>query len=168
MVEIITVFNTLASSLLYRLGGMGKAEKDRYFPFLPDWAVEKIVRKAGCTALNMLWMLLFYRFPAGTPEWQMVTAHLISGGLFFGAITTYWDRVPFNDGKDNFWMHGAGIGLAALPFAIVGGCWIAVLVRSAALCVFMGILCKHWSNVWVEECGRGGAIPASNLSFIWL
>jgi hypothetical protein len=88
--------------------------------------------------------------------------NLISFLLLFGSLTTYWDEVPFNNGKDNFYMHGGAIALAFLPYAIVGGvAWPAMLIRIAVLTVGMGVYQRLVGLDWLDEGGRGFLIIAT-------
>ncbi len=70
-----------------------------------------------------------------------------------GAFTTYWDWLF--GGKDNFYMHGAMIGLSIFPFCFVGLAWWLVLIQTIICGLAMGIWCKVFGNDIVEECGRG-------------
>jgi hypothetical protein len=91
------------------------------------------------------------------PWWINLIAFL----LCFGSLTTYWDSVPWNKGKDNFFMHGCGIALAYLPYAIVGTGWTGMLIRIAVLTLAMGLYQRYVTHhVW-DEGGRGFLIIAT-------
>ena len=101
--------------------------------------------------LSVSWMWFFYQ---PVPWW----VYLISFGAMWGMLTTYWD---FLFGYDNFFMHGAGIAFAFIPFAIVSGGWLGFGIRFISLALTMGIWSKCFGDVDVEECGRGAFITAT-------
>lgn len=85
-------------------------------------------------------------------------AHLLAWGLFFAALTTYWDKLF---GYDNFYMHGFMCALAYLPFALMTGLWLGFILR----CVVCGLAVGYWSRIngnhIVEESGRGFILCAT-------
>jgi hypothetical protein len=87
---------------------------------------------------------------------------LVLGGSF-GMTTTYWD---FLFGYDNFYMHGAMIGLMAIPMAWTNTSFIGILIRAISLAIFMGLWSKVWSIDWIEEFGRGFIIPLTTLLLV--
>lgn len=124
----------LASSLsgvLYRLGGKGKPYNTKY-------------RDLGCPtiAIALIWLL--------TGKFSIT--YVISFGLMFGALTTYWDKLF---GYDNFWFHGFMCGLAGIPLIWCGvPIWI-VISRIVICSVGMGLVSKFIGNDVLEEFGRG-------------
>jgi hypothetical protein len=107
--------------------------------------------------------LLFYlKTPSIWWQWLLIFPAILLTGF---ALTTYWDFL-FNN-KDNFYMHGAMVGLGAFPMIWAGVHWYMVLIRLIILAVFMGQL-NYWVNKkaipfrdWIEELGRGLIIIAT-------
>lgn len=127
----VTLILSVVCSILYRMSGHGH-------PF-PKW-----LRRWIIPPLCVIWMILFYPQVAW---WR----HIISVGLIGGLLSTYWDFI----GEDNFFLHGLGIGLAFILYPIATGLWIGYAVRCVALSLSMGLWCKFFKNVWVEELFRG-------------
>lgn len=150
---IATILLSALSGFLYRLGGLSKEQAKQQIPWCPLWLINTKTRDVGCSLIAVGWMLLY--FPK--MDWFI---YLISFGLMWGALTTYWD---FINGDDNFWLHGFGIALAFLPFAIVSGDWLWFAARCLALAVLMGGWCAVFKNDWVEELGRGAFIVLTLL-----
>jgi hypothetical protein len=80
----------------------------------------------------------------------------------------------WEDGKvrliksDNHFMHGAAIGMAFLPYAIVGTfSWPGILIRVVVLTLGMGIWSKLIGHDVTEEAGRGFLITAT-LPLLWI
>ena len=137
MILLVTVLFTILSAFLYRVGGMSKEEAQEKVPWLPLWFVNTRARDIGCSVLSVSWMWFFYQ---PVPWW----VYLISFGAMWGMLTTYWD---FLFGYDNFFMHGAGIAFAFIPFAIVSGGWLGFGIRFISLALTMGI----WSKCFDVE-----------------
>ena len=117
------------SGILYRLGGWKKGNTK--------------FRDMGCpTVLLILAGLLF-----GFNWWSF----LLSFGLSFGALTTYWD---FIFKKDNFFAHGLACGLAGIPLIAIVPWWI-ILTRIIVCTLGMGLWSKFIGNDVIEETGRG-------------
>jgi hypothetical protein len=77
------------------------------------------------------------------------------------ALSTYWDEVPFNKGKDSFWMHGFFVGLSTIPCMFLGIKLYSVLIYTFALCLSMGFV-SHKTKIvpkW-NELIRGALIVA--------
>lgn len=119
----------LLSSILYRLGGIGKPFNTKFRDF-------------GCP--TVLIALLTFIF-----GWHYV--YILVFGLSFGALTTYWDKLF---GYDNFWFTGFMYGVAGLPL-----CWFIPWYIPVIRLVICTIGCGWWSkiqdNATVEEMGRG-------------
>lgn len=143
----ITIIFTVLSAILYRLGGLGR-EQDQW---IPAWLKNTKYRDVGCSLLAVGWMAIYYE----RVEWFW---YLASFGVLWGALTTYWDFV-FE--KDNFWVHGLGIGVAFIFYAIATGDWIGWGIRCLSLAVLTGGWCAIFKNDWVEELGRGAFIIAT-------
>lgn len=79
--------------------------------------------------------------------------YIIFYALSGGALSTYWDWLF--GGKDNFYLHGLGCGLAAIPLFWAGIPWEAILIRTIICAVGMG-LWSMWVDIdYKEEMGRG-------------
>ena len=131
MINLIVSLATLLCAILYRMGGSGNYKRYFRVVFIPII----LALLSFILGVKSLWLLL------------MIPATI-------GAISTYWDEVPFNKGEDNFWMHGFFVGLAAFPIAIITGHWWLFIIRCLILAVWSGV----WSLIWkwdvVEESGR--------------
>lgn len=136
---------TIVCAVLYRMGGMK-------YPF------KKWMRRILIPIISSLAMIFLLKVQA---PWYI---HLISLGAMIALLSTYWDLL---NGEDNFYLHGAGIALAYLPYVMVGAIpWVAFGLRMAVLALFMGIWSKIFNDVWFEECGRGGSIPLSMVIYL--
>ena len=144
------------SALFYRLGGMGDDGRMRY-PNVPGWLFHTKARDIGCPLISL--GALFILGIANVVPWWI---NLIAFLAMFGSLTTYYDSVPFNKGKDNFWMHGLGIGLAYAPYAFFSvGVPGAPLIRAVVLAVGIGLWSLYNDKAWLEESGRGFLIIAT-------
>ena len=148
MIWLLTI--VVIGALLYRCGGLGKEDWQKRWRWVPQWMIHPKARDVGCSLLTLGWLLLFFRHG---PWWT----YLLSTILSIGAYSTYWDEVPFNHGKDNFYMHGLFIGLSTFPIIIFTGGWMAFSIRAVVLALAMGIWSKVWLNDDAEELGRGAA-----------
>ncbi len=146
-----TIILAVLSGFLYRLGGLSKEQARQQIPWCPLWIINSKTRDVGCSLLAVLWMILFHPHV----HWYV---HLIYFGLMWGALSTYWD---FLNGKDNFWLHGFGVGVAFIFYAIATGDWIGFSVRCLALAILMGAWCAIFKNDWIEEYGRGAFVIAT-------
>lgn len=150
---LTTIFMALISGFLYRLGGLSKEQAKQQIPWCPSWLINSKTRDIGCSVLAVGWMFLFLpKF-----EWYI---YLISFGLMWGALSSYWD---FINGDDNFWLHGFAVAFSFISFPISDGEWVGFGVRCIALAVLMGGWCAIFKNDWVEELGRGAFIVATLL-----
>ena len=151
---------SLASAVLYRLGGWGDEGRDK-FPKLPEWVFDTKARDIGCAAVWFVAMKYVIHFVA--PWW----IHLISFLMLFGFLTTYWDWAPWNKGKDNFYNHGTACAMAYLPYAFYAE--PTALVVRVIVC---GALMGFWSWIigldWLEEGGRGFILIATLGLLFWL
>ena len=135
----------ILSALFYRLGGWG-GEGRIACPNLRKWLFDTKARDVGCALLAVDYMLIRTFLP-----WYI---YLTSFLLLFGALTTYWDFVPFNKGQDNFWMVGFMYALAFFPFAFYLG-WLPLLYRVVMMTAFTGMWSYGIGKAWIEEAGRG-------------
>jgi len=148
MIKILGIaMLTIASGVLYRLGGWGDPGR-KQFPHLPEWLFNTKARDIGCALCGWLGMIILF----DSPWWT----HFISMGLLFAALTTYWDWLF---GWDNHWMHGFACGIAYFPYAIVCGSWWGWGLRCLAVAMLMGGISVSSKNDIVEEVGRGSVIP---------
>jgi len=144
---------SVLSGILYRLGGAAK--KGDWLDILRNTKT----RDWGCPLIVIGMM---YAFGIVVVWWL----HAIAFVLMWAALTTYWDDIF---GYDNYFMHGFTIGLACVPYlfaSLGGGFWIWFLVRSAIMCVFMGVWCLIFKNDIVEEGGRGAIIALTVPLFL--
>ena len=144
---LVFLLATIASSILYRAGGMSKDDtaKPTWIPkwmrksWVRDWLIPMVCILTiwiTCHIKINLWWLLFY-------------------GLTGAGLTTYWDWL-FKE--DNFWFAGFMVGIATFPLIFCGLHWYMVLARALVLAVLWGGWCAIFSNdVW-EEAGRGSFI----------
>ena len=148
---LVLLILSIISAVLFRLGGSAKNGS------WLDFAKNTRTRDAGCPliALIALWLLVWFKLS----YWW---AYLLTFGLSWGAMSTYWDFL-FKD-KDNFYAYGAGIGIAFLPFIWCAISWYAVAGRTICLALSFGLLNKYvnkWqvkhSDFW-EEFLRGALL----------
>lgn len=138
MIWIISII----SAVFYRIGGAGGFKNN------------KLVRRLGCPLLQFI--AIFFILKISAPWW----VHLLGFGITYAGITTYHDWT----GKDNHYLHALGISLGLLLYAYVGSItWIAFILRSIVLILFMGIWERCWRWDVMAELGRGFAIPFSLL-----
>lgn len=147
---LFIILLTIASAVLYRLGGMGQSGKDKY-PKIPLWVFNTKMRDMGCAAAAVGGIFVL---GVDVPWW----IHALAFGTLFGMLTTYWDWL-FK--YDNYWFHGFTCGLA---FAWYGWyapeLWLWLGVRALVMAVFMGTWCHVlFPNDVVQETGRGAIIP---------
>ncbi len=141
----------LISAVLYRFGGYGWGPGQEKFPFLPKWVFNTKARDIGVPLVALGGMFVL-GIGNAVPWW----INLISFLAMFGALTTYWDSIPFNKGKDNFFLHGLGIGLAYAPYAFFAvGMPGAPFIRAVVLGVAVGLWSRLIGKDWLEEGGRG-------------
>lgn len=137
----VILFFSFVSAVLYRMGGSGN---------YPRWM--RVV------LIPLLVALLSYFLTKSL--WAILTIPLC-----IGAISTYLDEAPWNNGVDSFWQHGLLIGLSSLPL-LESVPWWLILARAGILALFMGIWCRLWKWDIAEETGRGFSIVASLLIFL--
>ena len=145
MIYLWVVLLSCLAGLWYRWGGTGGV-----------WWKKSWVRDYLCPAVGFATLMII---GVKAPWW----VHLASYGLMVAALTTYMDGIF---GYDNYWAHGALVGLAYLPYAIWAGAWLPFGIRVVVCCVGVGL----WSELtkWddLEESGRGFIINISNLLFL--
>ena len=130
---------SILSSVLYRLGGIGKPFNTKY-------------RDIGCPLVFLGLVAALFGL-----KWHFWWAYLLTFGLSWSALTTYWDwfwLAGGNTGEDNFYFHGLGCGLAAIPLCWVIP-WYFVVARIIICTIGMGLWSKWIGKDWFEEGGRG-------------
>ncbi len=121
------------SAVFYRLGG-AKGYDTKF-------------RDIGCPLTLIALVIALYGL--NTAYW----AYLLTFGLSWGALSTYWDWLFKKE--DNHYAHGLGCGLAGIPLIWCGVPWEVVTVR-ILICTFgMGLLSKLIKNDVKEELTRG-------------
>ncbi len=141
---IILLLCTLASSCLYRAGGMAQESQEKWSKWIPKCMRHSWVRDWLCP----LFVLLPLAFK-GYLSWWMIPTY----GLIGGSLTTYWDWL-FGD-VDTFWFAGLMVGIALFPLIFAGLAWWIVLARAVVIGICWGIWCGVFSNADAEEYGRG-------------
>jgi len=149
MVIVWTILFTLLNAFLYRIGGLSKEDAKKKFPWYPQALVNTKARDIGIALTTIAWLLLCHP----VMPWFI---YLITFGVTFAALTTYWDSLF---GEDNFFFHGLVIGLAKLGCVIITGHWIGFIVHTLVLAVGMwlvSVMIVDWAeDADFEECGRG-------------
>lgn len=138
------VLFSIVSAILYRAGGMSKdpAAKPTW---MPKWMRDSLTRDIGCSLLLVgLSMILF---PISKAWW----GYVLTFGASWGFLTTYWDWT----GKDNFYLHGLGCGIAGLFLIMCGIPWYIPVIRLVVCTLGMGIWSSIFSTDYIEEYGRG-------------
>ena len=148
---VLLILLSVLSAVLYRLGG--SAKKGNWLDFLRN----KLTRRFGCMLLRGMAVSLL---GIKAPLWIWA----LTGAIAYAGLTTYWDSIF---GYDNHYAHGFGIGMANLPFAIVGAIsWLAFGVHVFAITVFMGIWSAKHANDDIEEYGRGSSVIWTQLALL--
>ena len=127
---------SIISGILYKLGGTSAGTK---------W------RDIGCPLIALLiclWLLkgLEFRF------WW---AYLLTFGLGWASMTTYWKRKGTDAKWWNWLLTGLGYSLAFLPIAFATGHWIGFIIRTIILTYLITAWSEFQSNATWEEFGRG-------------
>jgi hypothetical protein len=132
----------IGAGVLYRMGG-AEGYNTKY-------------RDLGVPTLASLALLILGAIPC---HFWGIAAFILSFGLLFGALTTYWD---FLFKKDCFWFSGLIVGLSGLPVALAQGKFIGCIIRMGLISGVWQLLNKLlpqkvfcWTRDIVEEFGRG-------------
>ncbi len=147
---IVWILATILGGLLYHLGGTSAGTKWRDLG-LPTVAV-----------VYLLTLGINYK-PWGF--WWLVGAYLLTFGLFFGALTTYWKKKGTDAHWYNWMFTGLGYSLAFIPVAWVSGNWGGFVLRTIIVTLLTTLWSEKMDNVVWEECGRG-AIAIGTLPFL--
>lgn len=161
---IIQSFFSVITAILYRLGGSSKEDQDAEYPWIPKWFKKIPKKRDGMAGLISIYALSSL---VSAPFWTF----FISWGILWGSLSTYYDEVPFNKGKDNYWMHGFFCGLSIFPIAIWGDLsYVDLALKSIGLAIAMGgwsylsdnVFNVQRSDIW-SEWGRGAFLTMTNL-----
>ena len=154
MIWLWLILLSVVSACLYRMGGCGPADLQKEWGWVPGF-IRNFPKKrdVGC---NVLFLLSAYLVGVTTAGGWWNLLWLLSFGLVWASLSTYWDELF---GYDNHWFHGFMIGFSLLP--ILWGSWIALGVVSVFLAVTMGLWSKVLGNATWEELGRGFFMPIS-------
>lgn len=149
MMLLVTFLAGILTSASYRVGGMSKEEAKLKIPWFPQVLVKGWFRDVNCTLVVLGWHMLFF----DAPLWAYGVSYL----LMHLAMTTYWDDKSVNwaKPKDNFYLHGIFIALALSPLTYFTHQWFGLVLRTGSLGLIMGVLSWVFSEVDVEEYGRG-------------
>jgi len=128
------LISSILNAALYRLAGEGGFDN------------AKLIRRLGCSLVTVGTLFLM---GLSAPWWCWVTSIFL-----MSILNSYFD---FIDGTDNYYLHGLVQGLAILPFMVVIPWWL-IVARAIVMGLFMGLWCKYFMNVWVEELGRGASL----------
>lgn len=153
----LTVGLIALCGIFYRLGGAAKAKK--WYDFLCNTKT----RDLGCPVCVFALLCLHEGV-----DFHIWWAYLVSFGLLFGSMTTYWKKKGTDAKWYNWLFVGLGMALAMLPFALAAGDMVGFWIRL----VLLPLLIMGWSelisNAVVEEIGRGVILAASTLLFLIL
>jgi hypothetical protein len=140
---VILFILAVGAGVLYRCGGAGKPYNTKY-------------RDLGVPTVASLALLIL---GAILCQFWGIAALILSFGLLFGSLVTYWD---FLFKKDCFWFSGLIVGLSGLPVALAQGKFIGCIVRMGLISGTWQLLNKLlpqkvfcWTRDIVEEFGRG-------------
>jgi hypothetical protein len=114
---------------------MGGAK--RYHTLYRDW---------GCPLVGIGLTMLLFKVS------HLWWCYFIYFGLSWLALSTYYDEIF---GYDNYYVHGLGCGLAAIPLYWVGVAWWILLLHLIVCTLGMGLWSAKIKNAIWEECGRG-------------
>jgi len=133
----------VASAVLYRMGGA-----DGYNTKFRDF---------GCplSAVASAWLI-------GLQHWSLV----ISFGLLFGAMTTYWKRKGEDARWYNWLMTGFMYAMAFIPTVWFLSRFEAFVYFAAFLSIATMIWSEMASDVVWEECGRGSILIIAQAAFL--
>ena len=153
MIYIYLTLLSIASAILYRLGGSSPTDQDKEFPWIPRW-FKNIPKKrdAMCNAISLFSLFLL---GVQAPFW----AWFISFGLLWASLSSYWDWMF---GYDNYWFHGFMCGMSVLPIVFYDEP-LALGIRAIVLGIAMGLWSKYNGNATKEELGRGFLLTISNV-----
>jgi hypothetical protein len=132
---MIFLFATL-SGVLYRLGGKYQTK----------------IRDCGVPTIAIITLLYLNGWKFNIP------ALIITWGLLFASLTTYWKKKGTDARWWNWALTGLGYSLAFLPIVIVNGGWWGFGLRSVILTASITLWSQIVGKDWIEEWGRGALI----------
>lgn len=135
----IVVLLSIASGVLYRLGGWDKGNR--------------LFRILGCplATLGAIWAIL----GLNSAYWWAYAIALVASG---GAVSAYWG---LDEKRFGYWGHGLGLSLALLPIAFITQHWLGFGIRTIVLTALITLLSEYISRDWLEEGLRGAVIIAT-------
>lgn len=133
----------VASAVLYRMGGA-----DGY---------NTKFRDLGCPTAAVVSALII-----GLRHWSLI----ISFGLLFGAMTTYWKRKGEDARWYNWLMTGFMYAMAFLPVVWLLSRFEAFIYFTAFLSIATMVWSEMVSDVIWEECGRGAILIIAQVAFL--
>jgi len=143
---LIIAISCVISATLYRAGGMSQ-ESTAKPAWIPLWMRKSWVRDGLCPLVLLGAVIAL--FGLKIDYWW---AYLLTYGLSWGALSTYWD---FITGDDNFYLHGLGCSLATIPLLWCEVPWWIILLHGIVCTVGMGLWSSYTDTDWLEEKGRG-------------
>ena len=139
MTVILLILLTVASGILYRMGGSASGNR--------------LYRILGVPLCVLLSLFLLYRITVS--YWWL---YLILFGANAGTVSAYWGM---DERKWGYWAHGLGLSLAMLPLAYISHGWVGFAIRTFVLTVGMSVWSEYSTkDVW-EERGRGMLIAGT-------
>lgn len=144
----ILILCSIASSVLYRAGGLSKEQ-----PYwIPVWMRKSWVRDWLCPFFCLLPLFLIH------PHWVFIIVY----GLMGAAFSTYWDKL-FK--YDNYYFSGFMLGVSTFPLLFIGFDFYDFFCRSIFLAISWGGFCFIVSSDHAEEHARGFFAAAASLFY---
>ncbi len=128
---LIVGIGAIIGGIFYRMGGSGN------FP-----------RQARVVGVPVLCGIVL-----GILHWNWWI--LLCVPIMIAPISTYFKKKGTDATFINFWLHGFGIALSFLPYAISTGCYFGFGIRLVALPLVLAWWSMKIGNDIVEELGRG-------------
>jgi hypothetical protein len=117
--------------------------------WIPKWLRHPKTRDWGCPLCLLGYQWLTNDVSFNNTGW--VIPYFLTFLLSWAALSTYWDFT----GKDSFFLHGLGCGLAGIPL-IWAGVPIELIVLRILICSLgMGLWSKYVTVDAPQEMGRG-------------
>jgi len=140
---ISTIILSILSANLYRMGGQGKPYNTKH-------------RDVGCALTLVLNLIIIsYLSDISIANHFAILSFMITFGLTFASLTTYW-KIKGQPARWYNWMYvGLGISFATLPYTIYTGNWMGFLYRLITLTLAITISSEKIGNDVKEEKARG-------------
>ena len=146
---LIVLGLSVASAALYRMGGIGRPFNTKFRDF-------------GCPTCLIISLLILNP----TTNISVLLWLLLSFGLAFGAMTTYFNKKNRDEKLWNWILVGLSFGICLLPYALTTKQMLDFTLRT----VFLTVSVAAWSQLigWddMEEGGRGFLFCVSSLFFL--